>query len=339
MDENFHPISSLHTTREMLHVLMVLAVDKTVYVAPSGDDTHMGASWAPVLTLERARSLAATTRAGKVVLEPGTYTVTETLQLGAQDSGTRWLAPSGAASISGGQPITGWIPSSVAPGAVSASVAHIVGAQTRHLFTSGARAQRTRMPESVAAELFSGARMTDLGFELAGKVTPPWPLGGKGVEFVYPQSTSPWTEPRCAVASANASFVSMEQPCWKNLVHKACGQGARGPPALRGYAVAGLGAPLAGRGYVENVGPTANMGPGEWALLNGTVHYVLRPGESAATLVAVMPTVTTLLNVSAAVGVTFEGITFEHATWLRPGEADGYVEQQSGQCTVGSDPR
>ena len=70
--------------------------------------------------------------------------------------------------------------------------------------------------------------MTDDGFVLAApQVSPP-----VGSEFVYPQSTPAWTEPRCAVASRdNATFVGMQQPCWRNLVHKACNQGARGPPA------------------------------------------------------------------------------------------------------------
>lgn len=44
-----------------------------------------------------------------------------------------------------------------------------------------------------------------------------------GTEFVFPQSTSPWTEPRCAVESANATNVVMMQPCWINLKNKACG--------------------------------------------------------------------------------------------------------------------
>ena len=30
--------------------------------------------------------------------------------------------------------------------------------------------------------------------------------------------------------------------------------------------------------------------------------------------------------------VHFENVTFEYATWLRPSQGDGYVEQQSGVC-------
>ena len=31
-------------------------------------------------------------------------------------------------------------------------------------------------------------------------------------------------------------------------------------------------------------------------------------------------------------GVTFSGIIFEHATWLRPMKGEGFVDQQAGAC-------
>ena len=132
---------------------------------------------------------------------------------------------------------------------------------------------------------------------------------GSGAEFVYPQSTSPWTEPRCAVASINSSFIAMRQPCWKNLVHKACGQGTKGAPTatfqversskLAAYPkLAGLGAPHSGKGYVENVGLTDSMAAGEWALVNGsTVLYALRPSDAVEGLEGEMPTLSTLIHV------------------------------------------
>lgn len=150
-----------------------------------------------------------------------------------------------------------------------------------------------------------------------------------GTEFVYPQSTSPWTEPRCAVNSSSATEILMMQPCWYNLVHKACGQHVRGPPNI-----------------VEAMGPKSLSSPGDWAIDTtsstpgsaGTVHYALRPGETVESIKAVVPSVTTLLEITAP-DVSFTGFTFEHATWLRPGEADGFVEQQTGNCAVGTDPR
>jgi hypothetical protein len=107
---------------------------------------------------------------------------------------------------------------------------------------------------------------------------------------------------------ANASFVQMAQPCWVNLMHKACGQGAKGPPdtapaapratrsnggllgasparagrrSLSGLSSLPLGAPSGGRGYVENVGWTSIRAPGEWSYGDGSrfIYYALREGE------------------------------------------------------------
>jgi len=323
----------------------------TVFVSPSGSDTNAGTSKsAPVATLHRAKLVVRAASASTVQVAKGTYQFTEPLELSAQDSGVRWVASDGAARLSGGAVIGPWVASSLGEGIVQTDVSKLVGSQDRHLYVNGVRAQRTRMAEADAAAVFAGAVMTDDGFALAA--AQPAEVLPVGSEFVYPQSTSPWTEPRCAVASRdNATFVAMQQPCWRNLVHKACSQGAKGPPSVagssspaasvadRGYVVAGLGAPLAGRGYVENVGASAAMSPGSWALqaeAGGTVTvvYALRPGETAATLRAVMPTLDLLLRVSGAHDVAFEGFAFEHASWLRPGQAEGYVEQQTGCGTT-----
>ena len=335
-----------------------------VYVHPTrGDDVHNGGltSDSPLRTLEAARSLAASCGASTVHVGGGVYPLSQPLKFTSVDNGVRWVtAPGENATISGGTPIPGpwgwWRrPSKGEPGVARTDVSTLLGRQDRHLWVNGRRAQRVRLPEAQAVELFSGSRMTDRGFVLSDGA----PAAGfrAGAEFVYPQSTSSWSEPRCAVAAVNRTFIEMVQPCWRNLVHKACGQGARGPPSLR--ATLGLGAPHSGRGYVENLGEAgAAMALGEWALVNGStvLLYALRPSEklaglaggeggeggeggglAAALAAVVMPTLETLVEVDGASALTFEGLRFEHATWLRPGRADGYVEQQTGCCTLGDD--
>ena len=61
------------------------------------------------------------------------------------------------------------------------------------------------------------------------------------------------------------------------------------------------------------------------------------------TLGAIMPVLEVLVEISGGGGgddgsghVSFEGFSFRHATWLRPGQEDGYVEQQCGACAVGT---
>jgi hypothetical protein len=155
-----------------------------------------------------------------------------------------------------------------------------------------------------------------------------------GAELVFSQSTSPWTEPRCAVESSTPTAITMKQPCWFNLVHKACGQNANGPPT-----------------YIEGVAATAaSTAPGHWSLSADTnyVYYRPLPDESLATTAttttkttttidAVVPKLEVLVRIGkGADGTSFSGFTFEHATWLRPGQHDGYVEQQTGACTIGN---
>ena len=194
----------------------------------------------------------------------------------------------------------------------------------RHLYVNGVRATRATLPNSVTQPLFAGAQLTDAGYALksgasssSSRSSRSSSAGGgpradaasfpvrPGSEFVFPQSTSPWTEPRCAVASANSTFIEMVQPCWINLKHKACGQGVRGPPT--------------GGNYVENVDAEHIAMPGEWAvdLATGAISYALRAGESAATITAIVPVLETLVDIVGATGISFTGFTFEHATWLR----------------------
>jgi len=324
-----------------------------VFVAPHGDDAASGTALShPVATLERARDIARRLNAHTVSVSEGVYQLERTLELGPADGGVTW-AGLGSVSMSGGVRVDGWEP---VPSPAHAAVRIVrarapLRAQDRHLFVGGLRASRTRMLPADSKALFLGAVMTDMGFELAGHHTPL----RAGAEFVYPQSTSPWTEPRCAVARANRTFVEMAQPCWRNLVHKACGQAAKGPPtrpsALQG--TPGLGAPSEGRGFVENVGWSAIRAAGEWALEAGYIYYAPRDGEAPSVAVpallptgapvfsldAVMPRLELLVRLTNLTDVSFIGFTFEHATWLCPGGPDGFVEQQTGCTALGNDPR
>ena len=47
---------------------------------------------------------------------------------------------------------------------------------------------------------------------------------------------------------------------------------------------------------------------------------------------AVVAVEETLLTHSASARHQMEGLIFEYATWLRPGNAEGFVEQQSAAC-------
>eukprot|EP01052_Picozoa_sp_SAG31_P013918 SAG31_NODE_849_length_11529_cov_3.342257_15_plen_489_part_00 len=90
--------------------------------------------------------------------------------------------------------------------------------------------------------------------------------------------------------------------------------------------------------FVENV--KEHLEPGQFYhyVSVGKLLYYPLPQEvhllQKGTLNAVLAVEETLVELSAVTDHTFEGIAFEHATWLRPGNGPGYVEAQAGACDV-----
>jgi len=83
-----------------------------IVVAPDGNDAAAGTVAAPVRTLARAQALARAAKADggavTVVLRGGAYRITETLKLGAADSGVTWRAADGERPVlTGGRRLTG----------------------------------------------------------------------------------------------------------------------------------------------------------------------------------------------------------------------------------------
>ena len=300
------------------------ATANNLYVGgPTGSDSNTGRTpTSPLKTLTKAVALL---QAGDHVhVAASTYEIQAPLHIHVPN--TIWTATDGNAYISGGQASNTWTVPTPAPHQLRIlhmNVSHLsLTSATRHLYVNQRRVPRARLPLAELNLLFAGSTITPEGYTLkpsanSSSSTPLRP----GSELVFPQSTSPWTEPRCAVVSANASAVVMAQPCWFNLIHKACGQNAKGPPQ-----------------YIEGVGTLS--APGEWALSNDaqTLLYSPLPTEdNDKGLTAVVPTLETLVEITkGGDGTTFSGFVFEHATWLRPGLGDGYVEQQTGMCTVGT---
>jgi len=298
-------------------------VNADLYVDSSGSDTNNGNSpTSPFKTLGFAVSLL---QPNDIVhVAAATYSLQAPLKINVPN--TTWTATTGNVYISGGQANDNWIPSSISSqlnpsiNILQMNVSHLkLTSATRHLYINKRRVPRARLSTTDLNTLFAGSTISSSGYKLK-----PSNISIRvGSEFVYPQSTSPWTEPRCAVVSSNTTDIVMAQPCWNNLVHKACGQTAKGPPQ-----------------YVEGVGPIHITSRGTWSLSHDAqrIFYSTLLSEKDIQVNAVVPILETLLEISkGGDGTTFNGFTFEHATWLRPGLGDGYVEQQTGQCTIGDD--
>ncbi|MET9340400.1 right-handed parallel beta-helix repeat-containing protein [Nonomuraea sp. NPDC003804] len=278
------------------------------FVDPSGDDSGPGTLEHPFATLERARAAASPGTA--ITLRAGTYRLAEPLRLSAADSGVVYQAYGyGTAAqetvvISGGRRITGWRED--ANGAVTADVP---GLATRQLYVSGRRAARA------AIALDHGLTRTETGY-VTGDLRPQsWP--GQ-VEFVY-RGVYPWSEARCQVAGITgderSSAVTMAQPAfgW----------------AVRLYhSVISWDGPGAGESNGADNPTSAENSPaflteGAFALADGVLHYLPRPGERLDEVVA--PVLETLVHARDVRDVAFRGITFAEATWLRPSAPEGFL--------------
>ena len=110
--------------------------------------------------------------------------------------------------------------------------------------------------------------------------------------------------------------------CFAIVVNKGCGQGTTTPS------------------HVENVG-TSSLVPGSFFFdeAEGIVFYKSFGEDETArlengTVEVIMPLLEYLINADGMSDLTFENLSFEHATYSKPNSDEGYVEMQSGAlCT------
>jgi hypothetical protein len=184
------------------------AAPTSLYVSPTGSDSNDGKSAStPLATLPAAQMAARAvlkTASGQrdgvtVNLAEGNYSLAAPLTFTTEDSGSAdapvtWVGEK-AARISGGVRVSGWT-SVPGPGDV--------------------KLVKARFPDDKATATFKGSKMTNAGFVLLQKMpAETFPAGGSP-EFVYPQSCSPWTEPRCAVDGVSdqadgTTLIAMKQ--------------------------------------------------------------------------------------------------------------------------------
>jgi hypothetical protein len=118
--------------------------------------------------------------------------------------------------------------------------------------------------------------------------------------------------------STGATRLAMKQPCFWNLVNRPYQPIGGSPPAS-----------------VENVRELLSA-PGQWYLdrARAEVLYFPFPGQSMASASAVLAVEERVVSLEGAARQNFSGVTFAFATWLRPGQEVGYVEQQSAACNA-----
>ena len=82
--------------------------------------------------------------------------------------------------------------------------------------------------------------------------------------------------------------------------------------------------------YMENALELLHL-PGQWYFDRSahTLYYLPRPGEDMATAEVIAPRLETLVEVKGAHDIRFQGLTFSHATWLRPSTPLGHPDVQA----------
>jgi hypothetical protein len=316
----------------------VAATGATIDVSPSGDDTAPGTATQPVRSLARARDLArAAGGSATVRLANGVFRLPAPLVLDARDSGVTWTAAPGAHPVlSGGIRVTGWSVLDSTRGLWSAPVPSGL-TDTRQLYVDGVRAQRARGRVPVAL------KASTTGYTAATPVLSSWRNPSR-IEFVYTggdglwstwYGMGPWTEARCPVGSIAGTAITMAQPCWDNSTkrpvdpnHVSRSLGEVGPADLH-----------AGRqpAYVENALELLDQ-PGEWYLDRSArrFYYLPRPGEDLSRADIEAPALQTLISGTGLHDVTFTGLTFGYATWLRPSTGEGLSEVQATISLTGA---
>jgi hypothetical protein len=283
----------------------------TLYVALDGNDTFDGTKAKPFATLERARDEVRKHKgsAVTVLVGGGTYRLKQTLQLGAQDSGTEgapvvWRAyPGQQVTLSGASEVTGF---SVWRGQVlKAESAALRGAAFRQLFYRGRRQVLARYPNYDAANPIGG------GWAYAdGKVVPTSQEvpGEDKRTLVYRQADArQWARPQ------DGEVLVFPRFNWRNDIVRiqAIDREKRTIAVAADYSYA---VRPGDRYYVQGMLEELDAA-GEWYLDRDAGALYFWPPDGAREGVTVeTPRLRTILELGAGTAwVTFRGFTFEES--------------------------
>ncbi len=308
-------------------------VQKAFHVSPFGSDKNPGTEPEPFQTIQRARDEVRKVNQRmtgdiEVILHDGTYQLGETLCFDYRDGGTGghnvvYKAAEGAAPVvSGGRAITGWKADTDGRWKAATDIENF-----RQLYINGRRAVRARgdVPTDIVLHGDDGYKTNDVAMA-------DWKNPGD-IEFCY---IVVWCHTRCKVQSirrdGDHAIVTMLQPHFKIARTK---QGVQ--VNVPNYIAPSL-HPLLRRkrlqDYLENAFELLDE-PGEWYLDRSasTVYYIPRPGEDMKTARVIAPKVETLIELHGTLkrpveNIHFQGITFAHASWLRPSRI-GLVDVQA----------
>ncbi len=322
-----------------------------LWVSPGGRDSHPGTREqplrSPALALRKARELRrlsdpSVTNGVQIILRGGVYPPTTPLLVRPEDSGTELhptiiqSAPGEAPVLSGGVLVTGWRKAEESiPGLPAAAQRQVWMAaaplfngrplEFRQLWVNNQKAIRAREPDAETMERLAGwnaekeeawmpAAMAGPYRTLAGMemtLLQMWEIAIlrlKSIDVEGEKARVTFHEPE--------SRIEFEHP-WPQPVMEP------------------EGAPFFLAGAIEFLDT-----PGEWFQDPATdrILYWPRAGQDLSRDRVIVPALETLVQVSGSLDrpvehVSFQGVNFQHTTWMRPSE-QGHVPLQAGMHLV-----
>ena len=295
----------------------------TLYVAPTGSGTSCSTS-APCSLTQAKSSVEAIdgNMSGDIAVQlaGGTYRLSAPLALGNADSGSNgynvsWQAAPGASAVlDGGLQVTSWSLHDSANNIYAATVP--VGADSRQLYVDGALAPRAAIKINR-----SDVSMTSTGMVIDNAALD-YLASLPEQNRIELESQNSFTDRYAPVQSISGTAITMQQPAWDN----------------NNWGYDTLASPFAGgQLYLEN-SYSFLKNAGQWYLdpKAGQLYYKAPSGWNPASHDVELPRLTSLVQVSGssvdnpAHNIAFQGIGFQHSTWLTPSSGIGYADQQTG---------
>lgn len=296
----------------MLSALVALA-PLTLYVAERGRDTNPGTARAPYATLARLQGRLRELPAGHppvVVRLKGTLRLPETLVLGAETNGVRFVGP---AVLSGGTAIRDWHEAIFNGHPAWAAAAP---SEFHQLFVGDLRAPRPGFPKA--------GFLTFTGYADPKDAQGDWTVGQSAMRFRAGDLRPEWRNLGDVEVVAHHLWVTSRLPV-AGIEGDVVRFGKKSVFRMKDDYGDGM-APY----RVENVAEAMDA-PGEWYLdrPSRTVYYLPRAGDRREGFVAVAPRLATLVRFQGAKDARFENVAFRDAEWSLPADASG-----DGQAAV-----
>ena len=296
------------------------------YVDPaSGNDSNAGTISSPFRTLAQAKTSVNAAKGGingdiGIYLRGGTYALTSPFVLGTADSGVNGhkivykAYPGETPVLSGGEQITGWsVDKTVGGNTVYKANAH--GLTFGQLYVNDHPATVARFPNAGTENLVSDWDLTTGSPKVQSSEVPAFANPAGNPARIRLQAR--WMDIALPIQSMSTSgtITTVTPTATASQPAKNMAPGTQGP-----------GNPY----HFENAYAFLDA-PGEWYLDKAadTVYYVAAAGQSMSSVTVVAPKLEELVKFQGTLGnpvhdIEFNGITFEHTTWLAP-LTDGYM--------------